>query len=653
MFNPSTPVERSRESYLYILSEREYIRAESVPGLLFSKVMKKSIISMVLSVLVFSNQLYAQSSDFRTGNYDYSKLNKDPEMIEQQDYEFLTVLASGDKVLRENLMQMIQKNYRKRSAPVIRNKTAPYLARVQSSYYDEATKKWETIQGLGSFVKVNLAGAERTALLSVSHLTQGQQLRIYDSENHLVAIQPGMRLANINKDVELIVLKDDVDTPLRDSEYGLFMTEPLDMKPWKEGMDIPDYDRIYVSKKQHVPIFKSLLPKNSAGLTFNSSNQSRENAFRKMLSEGKIRNATRSREGIAEMIASVWDEDGTLQRQLVGGGYIAGARLLPGLSGAPVIRDIPYASFITQNEYVYFIEGLVQGHHRIENKSYFVGLGALLNILKDFKSGKRGYTNNTRWRMKNRMTFRDFGNGVIETNMIKTPSGSFYKGDSGNAISVDGDFNPESFGFALGMQNGHDNNIVGQFVQIEGLTLPVLADASLKTYLPEGMEIKSSFGAKQDLYSLAKMKYQFRDQVADMVTPYECFVQVTDTGIDLQVNKFKGDSIIKWHGKKTDLQKGFDSNNMFVGQSKKPAVEISGLFFTDLTNVDDLGNPKAAGVPTVTVLPREGNEAARVGCFENPQQRKIIYNKYRDNFSKQVGEMLGKEYYLPPSPFGE
>ncbi|MFS4459388.1 hypothetical protein [Bdellovibrio sp. HCB2-146] len=616
--------------------------------------MKKSIISAILSVFVFSNQAFAQTTEFWTGKVDYSKLNRDPEVIESEDYNMLLLLASGDEVLRDNLMKMIKKKYRKKSEPVIRGKSAPFLARIQSSYYDEATKKWETVQGLGSFVKVKIDGVIRSAVITVSHLTQGQQLRIYDTKNRLVSIQPGMRLANVDKDVELIILKDDVETPLIEHDkFGLLATEPLKMKPLADDMDIPDYDRIYVSKKQHVPILKSLLPQNSAGHTVYTFSQNREDILRRYINENKTKNALKSVQEAMIMMADIWDRDGVLQEQLVGGGYMAGARMLPGLSGAPVIRDMPLSVFLWQNQYVYFIEGLVQGHHRIENKSYFVGVRSLVKIIKDFKKGLRNYTSNTRWRMKNRMTFRDFGNGILETNMIKTPSGSFYKGDSGNAISVDGDYDPSASGFGIGMQNGLGNNIVGQFVQINGLTLPVLADPQLKTGLPEGVEVTTSFGAKQDLWSLAKMKYQFRDQVTDMISPYECFYQVTDKGIDLQINKFKGDNLLNWHGNRTDLQKGFDQNTMLVrNQKSKSAVEISGLFLTDMTSIGNQGNPRTAGAPTVIILPRDGVEASRVGCFQSAEERKYVFNKYSHDFMKGFEELIGKDMGPVPLPFG-
>ena len=168
-------------------------------------------------------------------DYDISKM-KEGELppFGTNDRNFLAAWTKNEVLfynIANRVMALIERGNGK---PVIRKKTAPFLVRIQSSYYDEGTKKWNVVQGLGSLVGLKIGDREYSGVLSVSHLTQGQQLRIYDGNGELLPILPGYRYANIDEDVEIILLKDRVETSLNyvrssNSKVGFFSSTIFDL----------------------------------------------------------------------------------------------------------------------------------------------------------------------------------------------------------------------------------------------------------------------------------------------------------------------------------------------------------------------------------------------------------------------------------------
>ncbi|MNL71406.1 hypothetical protein D3C87_1965510 [compost metagenome] len=56
-------------------------------------------------------------------------------------------------------------------------------------------------------------------------------------------------------------------------------------------------------------------------------------------------------------------------------------------------------------------------------------------------------------------------------------------------------------------------------------------------------------------------------------------------------------------------------------------VEISGLFFTDLSSLPDFDSPAVAGAPSVSVFASDLDEPKRVSCFESLAERERIFKE--------------------------
>ncbi len=577
-------------------------------------------LSAYFILLSFFNVATAATADFRVGNVDYSKLKvNNGEDYDRRIYEpvqDLNLVTSSvvnyNQVAAYNYNNLLEQPFRLSSKPVLTGKAAPYLVRIESTYFDESTGKAERMQGIGSVVMIPIETkpgefTDFPALVTVSHLTHGQKLQIKTQEGKPLVIHPGARLANVDDDVEIIFLKHSIETPMTyDSRLKMIhgpMWMGLDTGVISEEQKFVDYDRIYVAKKQHVPILKNLLPKNSSGHNDVSTIEDMIRIFTQIAHKGLEKE---------NLMRAIWDDYGVLQKPFLGDGYIAKARMLPGLSGAPLIRDIPNSIIASLYIYTYSIDGLVQGHHRFKKESYFVSSKSIVSLIEDYKKGKRGFTSNTRWRLKNGVTFRDYGYGVLETNIGKLPSGSFFKGDSGNAISVDGKVGIGN----LGMQNARNSTIIGRVIENNGHRIPVLATPEVeKKWGKTTNEISQVIKPQHDLNALARLKMGLRNSAFTPIADYGCFYDFSEiTGLNVRIQK-NTDEIFSFKRTTEQLKKGFLENEMIVrGNNLK--LEISGLFLTDLTSVANSENLAEVSGPSLTLIPQNG-DSVQLSCYTN------------------------------------
>ncbi len=128
----------------------------------------------------------------------------------------------------------------------------------------------------------------------------------------------------------------------------------------------------------------------------------------------------------------------SLPPELVSGGdqIHVRAKTSPGMSGTILLEndlngDTKVVGVLTQYNY-YFAD------------SYFASEKTLQALVAQFGEGKRGRTGDTSWEMKNKLTYRNFGNEFIEANFIGAPSGNGVGGEPGNGVHGDpGTVDPE------------------------------------------------------------------------------------------------------------------------------------------------------------------------------------------------------------------
>jgi hypothetical protein len=191
----------------------------------------------------------------------------------------------------------------------------------------------------------------------------------------------------------------------------------------------------------------------------------------------------------------------------------------------------------------------------------------------------------------------------------------------------------------MGMQNGYNSKVVGRFVKTQGKIIPVVADPQMDQFLPKDFEKLQTFGAEQDLLKLAMMKYQLRDQFTNQIDLYDCFYRVSDRGIDLKLES-KSKVLLQMHRSPEELRGGVRKNKLVVdGGSQSPSLEISGLFFTDLSSIPSTDEILTSGSPTVTVLPFKGVDSQKVNCFKDKAERNEVINKMEQDFRNRTQEI--------------
>lgn len=268
----------------------------------------------------------------------------------------------------------------------------PWIVQISSSYQTDAGD-FTQINGSGTLVQIG----DKKFVLSDSHLSQGvKDLAIRLIDGSFVDVKLGERLADNNSDLELIEVSGEKLKPALTFNDGKF-SAPAEEKELSDFFPVAGYSYIapavpWVSGDIHPWYPRERLKKSYGGSTLN------DNAV----------------EGPRE----------------IAGGYetVSDVGIRPGQSGAPMLH--------VQNSKI-ILEGLCKGYNRFYDQAYFSTQNEIKNLVVAFQQGKRGQLNNTRWKF-GKFTYRDFGNGTLETVSQITPAGSIVHGEAGNGASGDG-----------------------------------------------------------------------------------------------------------------------------------------------------------------------------------------------------------------------
>lgn len=293
---------------------------------------------------------------------------------------------------------------------------AEWLVQVGSTYKDEATGKLQTFHGTGTIVKIG----DSLFVVTASHVSQGTNLTLKTADRTLHAI-PNERLSDNLADIELIRVTDKDLVPfgvLADNRFGetksMIVGPVLGSGANVEGLSITPSgdDRIpqasWTSAKADEWRGKSVPAKQGLGITDISG-------------------------------------DRYLRYNLARNEYVADVQIRPGMSGAPLIgREYlnGYAESKSDNSLPgaehYVLRGITKSYSRAFEQSQFATSDQILALVEHFTSGKRGFADQTRWHLRNGLTYRDLGNGTIEVNPTVLPAGGGGSADGGGGGSADG-----------------------------------------------------------------------------------------------------------------------------------------------------------------------------------------------------------------------
>lgn len=101
----------------------------------------------------------------------------------------------------------------------------------------------------------------------------------------------------------------------------------------------------------------------------------------------------------------------------------------PGMSGTLLIENIEDGAAK--------VKGMLSQYNIFFRDSYFASDRTIMELIDNYKKGQRGYTNATRWKYRNGLTYRDFGSGTVEVNFIDRASGNGVYVDPGDGVYVD------------------------------------------------------------------------------------------------------------------------------------------------------------------------------------------------------------------------
>lgn len=137
---------------------------------------------------------------------------------------------------------------------------------------------------------------------------------------------------------------------------------------------------------------------------------------------------------------SSWNVQSTLE----GNELSARMKLAPGMSGAPLVGKLPnQPSFVFEREGKFqqsnaTLLGVATRYLCDFDRSYFTPIDVHLSLLEQYETGKRGAVDQTVWQKKDNFSYRDLGNGSVETNTSAAIAGGGSSVDGGGGSSVDG-----------------------------------------------------------------------------------------------------------------------------------------------------------------------------------------------------------------------
>ncbi|MNS79959.1 hypothetical protein D3C72_1136250 [compost metagenome] len=338
----------------------------------------------------------------------------------------------------------------------------------------------------------------------------------------------------------------------------------------------------------------------------------------------------------------------------------------PGLSGAPLIRDTPTLATMKTGKYALRVDGLVLAQHRSQNKTFYADADQIANLLRRFDKGERGQVNSARWRMSNGMTFRDYGNGMLETILVKQASGNAVSVDSGNAISVDSgnavsvdsgkggnSQGPRYFGNQV--QNG--KNILGRWIVRNGERTPVISMPFIeKEIFKLNYDLDGVIDPKTDLFELVSAKAQFMNRKMYMDPSLQCHYALDpDAGLLIGVyagrpvevqgrREIEKRLIGELRFSREQLKKGFAGNSMLFKMGTGSG-DLSGLFITDLASTSAVEGLESVQGPYITM--RFKNEITRetqLNCYNSFEHRMHVLRGFTEDYIERAHQKMGTFY---------
>jgi hypothetical protein len=531
-------------------------------------------------------------------------------------------------------------------------KTASFLARVASDYYDETSKKWMSVSGMGTLVSVNLKNSQgqmvqQLAVLTASHVSQGTRLRIEDSEGHKLPIIPGLRLANVDEDVEIIFLQGQMSSTLSfDERTQMFTSKNFDLNQvWTEKNHPINYASFDVSMKDHVAVLTQDIPNLKyalGGLDFYYLNDATQ----------KIVGSTQK-----EKAAYVWDHFGSLQKPLVGRGWMSWAKMPPGLSGAPLIRDMPNSQLVKAGIYNLQLDGLVLAQHRFQKKAFYIDADVLRELVQKFRNGQRSYTSPTRWHLAGGLTYRDYGNGKLEAAFTSKPSANFMQQDSGNAVSIDsGNAVSIDSGNAVsidsgntgsqngiqllwGSQDGYGKKVVGHILKRNNQSLAIVSTPNIEQGAAKlGFKSVETITAATDLYKLAEIKSKYINHLEPIRVDMQCYYKLNpSSGLLLAIYQAREVSdgmgnpgLDRQLYRSIELSRKELAQGLFLNSLRyegRITIDISEFFITDFSSINPLSGIEGTLGPSV-ILTAESGEAAKINCYKTSNELAQAVNTF-------------------------
>jgi hypothetical protein len=579
-----------------------------------------------------------------------------------------------------------------RMDPESQLKAAPFLARVGSDYFDEVTKKWMTVSGMGTLVTLSFKNdqgqtKQQLAVLTASHVSQGTRLRVKDVNGRNLPVMPGLRLANVDEDVEIIFLQGDAKSALSyDEKNQVFATRNYDLnREWTEQTRPINYASFDVSMRNHVAVLVQDIPNLKAalgGFDWYHLNEASQ----------PLKGST-----IKEKSRFIWDNFGSLQKPLVGHGWMSSSKMPPGLSGAPLINDRPSSQLIEAGLFNMRLDGIVLAQHRSQKKTFYTDATVIRELVQKIRKGERSFTSPTRWRLASGLTFRDYGNGKLEAAFTTRPSANFSRMDSGNASSIDsgnassidsgnassidsgnassidsGNASSIDSGNASsidsgsgtsqsgiqllwGSQEGYGKKVVGHIIKKGGQSLAVVSTPFVeKDAATLGFSSVETISGNTDLYKLLKLKSQYVNHKEPMRFDLPCFYKVSDKGLLIAVYHAREISDVMGNRglerelfmtielSREKLAKGLFANTLrYEGNVN---VDITGFFITDFSAIYPSSGIEGVLGPSVVISTNEGR-GVRVGCYKTSTELAQAVTDYANEVTLKAQRNM-RSYYM-------
>lgn len=307
-----------------------------------------------------------------------------------------------------------------------------------SEYLDEGKNKKYLIQGTLFLFQYKESQSQSTRLfgLTASHVSQGNSTLFLDGKPIPQDLILG-RLANNDEDLEIIE----------------FTPGSLDsIAEWNPKKELIQVDTVQINEWLNHP---ELVNRSKVRMT----DEKRGGNF---VLKGEW--VTTQSEPFSQNVdlTTSYENDGKLKEDWFKLFYLpiedeiyALARISPGMSGSPLltnhsprVSELNYKagedhlanilavvlgdlSHENEDQSHSYVLGIAKSSDRYVPGSWFVTEKSISNILQSYLKGSRNTTNQTQWKMRFGLTYRDYGNGNAEINPASYKTGGFSRGDGG------------------------------------------------------------------------------------------------------------------------------------------------------------------------------------------------------------------------------